>query len=72
MLSQADMMPLALAVLVLVLSIGAITAFAISGGSTAFYIIVVAALIAGFYMAYYVSRAVPTQKPARKTRRRAR
>lgn len=72
MLSEADMKPLALAVVVLALSIGAIAAFAMSGGSAAFYIIVVVALIAGFYMAYYVSKAEAVPKAARKTGKRAR
>ncbi len=72
MLSEADIKPLALAIAVLVLSIGAITAFAITGGSALFYVVVVIALIAGFYMAYYVSKEEKAPKPARKVGKGAR
>jgi peptidoglycan/LPS O-acetylase OafA/YrhL len=72
MLSETEMRPLALAIAVLVLSIMAIAAFVMTGGSAAFYIIVAIALIAGFYMAYYVSRAETAPKPSKRTRKSAR
>ncbi len=72
MLSETEMKPLALAIAVLALSIIAIAAFVMTGGSAVFYITVVIALIAGFYMAYYVSRAEAAPKQTKRTRKGAR
>lgn len=63
--SGKDRAPMYMSIAVVVLTILAIIAFALSGGSIEFYLIALIAIVVGFFMAYYVSKpekAVKKQK----------
>jgi 4-hydroxybenzoate polyprenyltransferase len=64
--SGKDRAPMYMSIMVVVLTILAIIAFALSGGSIAFYTIALITIVVGFLMAYFIS------KPEKITRKQKR
>ncbi|MGC8710136.1 MAG: hypothetical protein ACP5RF_00770 [Candidatus Micrarchaeia archaeon] len=67
-ISGKDRISMYMSLAVVVLTIIAIIAFAYSGGSVAFYIIALVAIVFGFIMAYYISKPEKIVKKQKKSK----
>jgi threonine/homoserine/homoserine lactone efflux protein len=70
---KEEMHAFALSVVVIVLTVLAVLSLAISGSSIIFYILVIAAILFGFYMAYLLSKTPKrSQSASRQAKKRTR
>ncbi|MGA3021121.1 MAG: hypothetical protein ABSD68_04200 [Candidatus Micrarchaeales archaeon] len=68
-----EMRAFALSVVVIVLTVLAVLALVISGSSIIFYLLVIVAILLGFYMAYLLSKMpAHSQNVSRQARKRTR